>query len=54
MFEGYSQCTIHLLETVLGLLEEAVDDSSGEILLVVIFVHFKDLFEGVLVNRVSV
>lgn len=45
------QGRLHLVKGALGLIEEAKDDSAAEFL-VVIVVHFEDLFKGVFVDAV--
>lgn len=41
--KGHLQVLVHFLEGLLGLGEEVVDDGFGELTLLFVIVHFKDL-----------
>ena len=51
--QDYLQCKIHSLEGALSLVEEAIDNALGELLLIVILVHLEDLVKRGLVHRVA-
>ena len=49
----YPQIRIHLLESGVGLLEEAIDDAFTEFSLIVILVQFQNLLEGGQVDTIA-
>lgn len=48
-----SQSLLHLLECTLGLLEEPIDNTLAEVAIVVVVVHFENLFKSRLVDGVG-
>lgn len=48
-----SQCIVHLLEGLLGLLEEAEHNRLAKLPVVLIIVHLQDLLEGQNINAVA-
>lgn len=47
---GSIQCGLHFVECIVGLIEEAVDDTFAEIA-VIIVIHFQDLLESALIDE---
>lgn len=48
-----SQCIVHLLEGLLGLLEEAEDNRLAELPVILIIIHLQDLLKGYGIDAVA-